>query len=372
MTLERQLQAGRLDQAATLAVDRSGMIAGVGLSNAQIAAVRGRAGELELLFPPEAIANVCICAMGGSAVAADLIVSAFYDKLRRPVATHRGYYLPGWVGEDTLVVLVSYSGETEETLTAAMEAMDRGCLAVGISTGGKLGDWYPERGVPVVRIPGGLQPRAALLSMMVPLLEILARCGVLPDMTAEIDDAIRVADAAVAAYGPQVPEADNPAKRIAMALDDHLPVIWGGEMTAAVALRWKAQINENTEVPAYWGVVPEVNHNEIVGFGGIGEAGARTALVMLRDPHQHRQVQRRFEVAAELLDPMVGAVLTVTAEGDTALGRMLDLVLLGDYVSLYMACLRGVDPTPIALIQALKDRLAMSGNGRVPGSDGAA
>ena len=356
---------GRLDNAELFQLDSLDMLGTLAASAETISGARGAASKLDLPFPNSAIRNVAICGMGGSGIAGDLITSAYSERLRCPVQSIRNYYLPGWVGEDTLVILVSYSGETEETLTAAMEALDRGCLAVGISTGGKLGSWYPDRGLPVITVPSGLQPRAALLHLLVPLLELLARCDVLPDVSADLDEAERVARDAALNYGPGVPEAQNGAKQLAHALEGTLPVIWGAEMTAAIAQRWKGQINENAKLPAYFAALPEANHNEIVGFQQMGEIGPLTTIVMLRDPRQHRQVKRRFELTRELIEPVVGQVLAAEAEGETTLGRALDLVLLGDYVSLYLACLRGVDSGPVEFIARLKERLATTGDGLV-------
>ena len=148
----------------------------------------------------------------------------------------------------------------------------------------------------------------------------------------------------MAANGPDVPTADNHAKQLAGQLVDTVPIVWGAEITAAVAQRWKGQINENAKAPASWGVLPEVDHNEICGFAGMGQLGQLARLILLREPHQHRQVNRRFTLTRELIGDRVGGVIEVGAEGETALGRALDLVMLGDYASLYLGLLRGVDP----------------------------
>ncbi|MBI2684560.1 MAG: bifunctional phosphoglucose/phosphomannose isomerase [Actinobacteria bacterium] len=357
----------RLDDPRMFVLDSLGLMDTIASSEALFAAARGLTPRPELPFPASAVANVAICAVGGSAIAGDLVVGAFASRLRKPVVALRDYYLPGWVGEDTLVVLVSYSGETEETLTAAADAIDRGCLTAAITSGGKLGTFYPDNGVPTVTIPGGLMPRAALLSILVPLVEILARCDVIPPVEAELDDAMRAVANGVASYGVAVPQATNVAKSIAMGIDASLPVIWGAESTAAAARRWKCQLNENSKMPAYWGIVPEVNHNEIVGFDGPDDFRSQTTIVMLRDPHQHRQVERRFALTRELIEGRVRGVISLEAEGETPLGRTIDLVMLGDYVSLYAAILRSVDPGPIAMIDRLKDRLANTGYGRQAG-----
>ena len=178
-----------LDLPEVLGVDRAGLIDGLASSVAVFDQARSAAEALEIPFPSDAVKDVLICGMGGSAVAGDLVTTLYYEQLRRPVQVHRGYYLPGWAGPDTLHLLLSYSGETEETLTAAMQAMERESPALAVTSGGKIDTWYGERGVPVLKIPGGLQPRMALLHMLVPTVVFMSRLGIIPDQTAELDAA---------------------------------------------------------------------------------------------------------------------------------------------------------------------------------------
>ncbi|MBM3697886.1 MAG: bifunctional phosphoglucose/phosphomannose isomerase, partial [Actinobacteria bacterium] len=165
--------------------------------------------------------------------------------------------------------------------------------------------------------------------------------------------------------GPDRPTGANPAKQVAMRLYDKVPVIYGAEVTAGVAFRWKCQFNENAKQPAFWAALPEMNHNEIVGWEEAGAFGEQAQVVMLRDPRQHRQVERRIALTREIIRSKVTDVLTIEGEGDTPLGRVIDLVLLGDYVSLYAACLRRVDPNPVDSIGILKEGLATTGNQRL-------
>ncbi|MEW6582747.1 MAG: bifunctional phosphoglucose/phosphomannose isomerase [Actinomycetota bacterium] len=355
-----------LDWADALELDSLGMVAEAGRAVEALEAGVAGGAAVELPFPPEAVRAVAVCGMGGSAIAGDIVASVYRERLRRPVVTLRDYALPGWVGDDTLVVLMSYSGRTEETLTAAMQAVERGCLVVGVTSGGKLESFYGAQGVPIVRVPPGLQPRAAFYHLLGPLLVVLARLGVVPDVDGDLADARDVLARGVAAYGPGAPAGENPARQLAAALEGAVPLVYGAETTSAVARRWKAQINENAKAPAFWAELPELDHNEIVGFEKPGAFGARAHVVMLRDPHHHRQVQRRFELTGELVEARVRGVASVTGEGGTALGRALDLVLLGDHVSVYMGLLRGVDPGPVTLIEELKGRLATTGYGRGP------
>ncbi|MCU0306346.1 MAG: bifunctional phosphoglucose/phosphomannose isomerase [Thermoleophilia bacterium] len=356
-----------LDDAGTYERDPQGLIAGLGRSVEDFDRARAAGEALEIPFPGDAVRDVVVCGMGGSAIAGDLIAAGYADRLRRPVQVVRGYTLPGWVGQDTLCLLLSYSGETEETLTCTMDAMDRGALAVGMSSGGKMTGWYAPRGLPVVPVPAGLQPRMALLHLLIPSVVVLGRLGVLPPQEDELAAARGQLAAAVAAYGPGIPTSENPAKQIAIMLHEGLPLIYGAEATAAVALRWKSQINENAKAPAWWGELPEFDHNEIVGFEGMGRLSEIAHVVLLRDPRHHRQVERRFDLTRELIEERVRGVVGVEAEGEGILARMLDLVVLGDHVSLYMALLKGVDPAPVEMIQRLKDRLAVAAYGRTAG-----
>jgi len=361
---ERASTVSSLDDPRTLALDSQDLLGVAGAAADAFAAGRAAAEALTIPFPSSEVSSVAICGMGGSAIAGDLVLGAYRERLRHPSAVLRDYYLPGWVGENTLVILSSYSGETEETLTAAMQATERNALCIAITSGGKLDGHYRESGVPIIKIPPGLQPRAALLHLLAPLATALSRMEAFPDISADLDEAEGTLRAAADAYGPDKVLSQNPAKQLAVSLDGTLPLIWGAEVTAAVARRWKAQINENAEVPAFWAEIPELDHNEIVGFEGIGELGQQTHIVELRDPRQHRQNQRRFDLTRELVEPHVRGVVQVMAEGQGAMARTLDLVMLGDYVSLYMALLREVDPAPVELIGRLKERLAVVGYGR--------
>jgi glucose/mannose-6-phosphate isomerase len=207
--------------------------------------------------------------------------------------------------------------------------------------------------------------------MLVPTLILLERTGVLPEIGSDLEEARETVAASVAALGPDVPEATNPAKQLGRALQGGVPLLWGAELTAPVAVRWKSQICENAKLPASASALPELDHNELVGFAGTpADLGQLTRLVLLRDPRQHRQVERRFDLTRELVEAHVDRVFSITAEGRGPLARMLDLVMLGDYTSLYLALLRGVDPGPVEAIERLKARLAETGYGRAEGAAG--
>jgi glucose/mannose-6-phosphate isomerase len=358
-----------LDGPEALAGDSLGLLTGLGGSVAALDESRAAAEAVELPFPADAVTDIALCGMGGSAIAGDLVLGAYRDRLLRPMSVVRDYYLPGWIGENTLVILSSYSGDTEETLTCASQALERGALCVAVTSGGKLARFYASEGVPVVPLPPGLQPRAALLRLLVPVAVLLDVVGAVPPLGSDLQEARETIAASVAALGPEVPEAGNPAKQLARALLDAVPLIWGAELTAPVAYRWRCQMNENAKLPAWSAALPELDHNEIVGLSGTpAPLSELTRLVMLRDPRNHRQVERRFDLTREIVEPQVDSALSITAEGQAPLARMLDLVMLGDYASLYLALLRGVDPGPVEPIERLKARLAETGYGRAAGA----
>ena len=207
-----------LDGPDALAVDCLGLIAGVAGSVDDFDESRAAAEAVELPFPVDAVGDIAVCGMGGSAIAGDLVLGAYRERLLEPMTVVRDYYLPGWIGEGTLVILSSYSGDTEETLTCAIQALERNALCVAVTSGGKLGRFYAAEGVPVVALPPGLQPRAALLRLLVPVVVLLDRIGRCRRSGSDLEEARETLAASIAALGPDVPEAENPAKQLARAL----------------------------------------------------------------------------------------------------------------------------------------------------------
>jgi glucose/mannose-6-phosphate isomerase len=265
-----------------------------------------------------------------------------------------GYDIPAWIGEETLVLCSSYSGSTEETLATYDAAGAAGAPRIVATTGGQLAERAREDGVPVVPLPGGFQPRAAVGYSLVTALEAAALCGAAPSVREEVEAAAALAAELAQEWGPDGDE-DGEAKRLARALHGTIPVITGAGLTASVAYRWKCQINENAEIPAFASKLPEHDHNEVVGWSG---AERRLGAVFLEDPKGDERAARRIEVTAELAAEGAAVVERVVARGDTRLERLVSLVLLGDLVSLYLAVLRGVDPVNVRAIDTLKERLA--------------
>ena len=300
--------------------------------------------------------GLVVAGMGGSAIGGDLARVALGDHASRPIVSARDYGLPGWTTPETTVLCASYSGDTEETLAAFEAAGALGAHRVAVTTGGRLAELARGEGVPVIPLPGGFQPRVAVAYMTVAALEVAAACGAGPRMASEIDVAAAHLEQLCAEWGPEADEG-NIAKEVALALNGSVPVIAGSGLTAPVAYRWKTQINENAQVPAFAGELPEIDHNEIVGWEGTAGLGSFAA-VFLEDADQHPRIGRRIELTSELIAEHATTVVRAQTRGQGAVERVMSLVLLGDLTSLYLAVLRGIDPTPVRVIDTLKSRLA--------------
>jgi glucose/mannose-6-phosphate isomerase len=342
-----------LDAAACSAVDSTGQFAealdlGIHLEDALWRV------DSAAVAPLDAHGGLIVAGMGGSSVGGRLAAGALGPRLRRPLALAMGYDIPSWIGEETLVLCSSYSGSTEETLATYDAAKAAGAPRLVATTGGALAERARADGVPVIPLPGGFQPRAAVGYSLVTALEAAALCGAAPSIRDEIAAATRLARGLAQEWGPASDE-DSDAKRIARALDGTIPVITGAGLTASVAYRWKCQINENAEMPAFAGKLPEHDHNEVVGWAG---ADRRLGAVFLEDPDGDERALRRTAVTAEIAADGAAVVERVSARDGSRLERLVSLVLLGDLVSLYLAVLRGVDPVHVRAIDLLKERLA--------------
>ena len=312
--------------------------------------------ESAAIVPLEAPAGLIVAGMGGSAVGGRLAVAAIGSRLVRPMVVADSYALPGWAGPETLVLCSSYSGGTEETLSAYDDAVERGAQRVVATTGGALADRARRDGVPVIPMPGGFQPRAAVGYSLVAALEAAAVCGAAPSLREEIEAAAVLAEELAAEWGPEGPE-DGAAKALARRLHGTVPVIAGAGLAGAAAYRWKCQINENAGLPAFASAMPELCHNEVVGWPAARSLG-RFATVFLDDPGSHPRNALRTDLVAVQAAEWADVVERVEPRGESATERLVSLVLLVDLVSLYLAVLRGKDPVAIAPIDTLKAALA--------------
>ncbi len=305
--------------------------------------------------------RVLVCGMGGSAIGGDVVRAALADELTAPLEVIRGYWLPGGVDGDSFVCAVSYSGNTEETLSAYRLALSRGARTAVIATGGLLADEARRVKAPVVTIPGGLAPRAALGLLLFALLRVLQRAGAVDVSDGLIEQAIGHLEEAVRKYTPSAPAAANLAQRIAGDLHDRFPIIYGGSAALAVAAyRWRTQINENAKVLASHHRLPELNHNEVVGWDLPPDQAKQMAVVLLRSATEDARARIRAQFTGDLIRTRAGAFHEVVCAGAHPLLQTLEAIVLGDFVSFLLAALRGVAPSPVPTIDALKRTLAQS------------
>lgn len=288
-----------------------------------------------------------VCGMGGSAIGGDLAVAALADRLTKPMSVSRGYELPSWAPAGSAVLCSSYSGDTEETLACYAAAEALGAQRLVATTGGELAEIARRDDVPVIGLPAGFQPRAAVGYMFCVAAELAALALAGPRINTEVD-------ATASHLGGALERAVSWARELAAEIGDAVPVIFGSDLTTPVAYRWKTQVNENAKSPAYSTVLPEADHNELEGWTG---ADGRFAAVFLEDRDQHPRERERFELTAKAIEPHAAAVIRLETEGETRTDRLLHAVMLGDLVSIELANASGVDPMPVEGIESFKREL---------------
>jgi glucose/mannose-6-phosphate isomerase len=342
--------------------DSLGFLDAVGGLPEQLAAAHEAAGAMDVDRFPRAgdVRNIVVLGMGGSGISGDVIAAVFNDELPVPVTVLKQYRVPAFVGPETLAFAVSYSGDTEETVSMATAALERGARFVAISCGGHLEQLANERDGLHLRCPGGYLPRAAIGALVAPLAVALFRMGVAPGAHAQLVRAQEQLAHRRDGCRPEVEGVANPARELARRIGRTIPVVYGGGALGAVAAyRWKCDVNENAKAPAYWHAHPELDHNEICGWGQHGDVTRQLiTLVELRHGFEHPQLARRFEITRDIIEETVHQVLHVEAEGEGRLAQLLDLMYLGDWVSCYLALDNDVDPGPIDAIVELKRHLA--------------
>ena len=360
----------RLDDPGVLAAtDPTDFLASVEQFPVQVEEAWKLGTEVADLPEGEGVSAVAILGVGGSGISGDAVRGVLGARSRLPVHTLRGSDLPAWVGRNTVVFAVSYSGNTEETLHLFDQARDRGARVVVLTSGGLMEDRAASAGAALVRLPGGLQPRAALGYLTVPILVVLERLGLGPQVADELPETIDLLQRRSAEYGRSSPSRDNAAKRLALSLVGKLPWVYGSEGLAEVAAyRWKCQMNECGKIPCSSGFFPELTHNEVVGWSGLTELSrAHAALVILRHDGESPAMARRIEATLRLVRGSFAYATEVGAGGtdgssgaSSELARFFDLTYLGDFTSTYLGIASGVDPAPVEPIERLKRELAGS------------
>ena len=340
------------------AADASGMLARIEALSEHVEAALSR-GAAEAWGPRGIVPDrLAVGALGGSAIAADLTAGLYADRLPHPLLAVREYRWPAWVGKSSLALLCSYSGNTEETLSLYRDAGARGAARAAVSSGGRLAEWCERDGVPCASVPGGSPPRAALFGSWVAITGLLRGLNWIDDPTPDWRETASVMRAGAERLGSAVPENANPAKQLARAMHGRLPFIYcGSERLGPVATRLRNQLNENAKLLGHSALVPELNHNEIVGWENPGTVQRMAAVLLLRDREDSPEVSKRLTLTAEYVGGQGAAVQEWRSAGESRLARIASLVQLGDYLSFYMALLNGADPTPIPSIDEFKRRL---------------
>ena len=294
------------------------------------------------MFVSGKIKDVAILGMGGSGVVADLTKTLMHGK-PTPVHVLRDYTLPAFVNENSLVIAVSYSGKTEETIEACTEATRRNAKVIGVSSGGDFAALCKRH----ILIPEGLQPRCALGYLLLPVLGVLANSKLLDIPSQDITEAISLIK--------NTQEFKERAQAIVKLSKGRIPIIYSSELLRPVAMRWKTQFNENAKMPAFFNSFPEMNHNELCGYEGMKKE--EMVAILLKDSFDHARIQKRMQLCKEMMKGTVD-VIEVAPRGTSLLARMLSFIYLGDWASYYTALERKVDPTPVDIIQRLKKEMA--------------
>lgn len=306
------------------------------------------------------VRNIVLIGMGGSAIGGELARSYLARQLLVPFTIYRHYELPEFVDDESLVIASSYSGNTEETLAALDDAVDRSAMIAAITTGGMLADVAKVNEIPTCIIPAGHQPRAAIGYSFVPIMMFLDKIGLIKDAEAALTRTIEQLKKLRERYIEGSEMDENPAKIMAEGLYGTFPIIYSGPtLTDVAAMRWKAQICENSKNLAFVNHFPEMNHNELVGWSKMIEPYREyLAVVMLRDVDDHPRIKRRLDLVGDILAKAKVTVHEIESEGDDPLSRIFSLIQMGDFVSYYMAILNEFDPTPVEVIENLKKELA--------------
>jgi len=304
---------------------------------------------------------------GGSAAAAHLLSAYLFDRCPVPLVVYQGYDVPAFTGPDTLVLAVTHSGNTEETLTAAAEALGRGARVVALTAGGRMAAWAASSGLDCLALPGGMMPRVIMPELLASLLGLLAGLGLVDEAThaAEVAEAASALEEGARRWGPTQPASVNQAKDLAAAVQGFVPLIYGTlPFTVAVARRWQGQFAENAKVLAHANAVPQLHHDEVAGWDAPPSYLRRFYGILLSDREDGPAGSRRLGISARLLAPRLGGLTTVSGLGEGRLARLLTLAQLGDYVTAYLALLGGSDPTPVPVIAELKRLMGQEENGQ--------
>ncbi len=305
--------------------------------------------------------NIIVAGMGGSAIGGELLKDYTRATVKVPVEVSREYHLPAYADKKSLVILASYSGDTEETLSSLLDAVNRKCMVLCVGSGGNLIKYAKKLSLPFLQVQGGMAPRAALPYMLLPLLTCLEKIDITPKFSDELSEATRMLGRVSCENAPEKSVEENFAKKLAQNLSDASPVVYGFGIYRGVALRFKQQFNENAKVPARWETFSELNHNETMGWENAKKLAECYAIIFLRDKFEPKEIHSRIETTKILMQPNLSKLFEVWAQGKSNLAKMFSTILVGDFSSVYLAMLRKVDPTPVNTVTVMKKKIEQNG-----------
>lgn len=344
------------DPKAIEKVDRQGMIETLESLPEQCEEALKNASQIRIGYPKPS--RIIITGMGGSAIGGDLMRDWLKKDLRVPIEVYRGYELPVYADKKTLVIGVSYSGNTEETLRAFSGAIKKGCMCVGITSGGKLEELCKKNSIPYIKLPGGYLPRFAIAHLflsMVVVFEKMRLCSDEQHIEREIKDAMQVLEQVRGQCKRQTPAASNISKQIAENVNGKIPIIYTFGPFKGAAKRIKSEFNENAKTPCFWAYIPELNHNEILGWES--DLSGKFFVILVRDKKKEtKEYVTRLEFTKRVVEKKAG-LMELEVVGRTKLAKILSLMYIGAFASVYLAVLKGVDPAPTRLIDELKEEL---------------
>ncbi len=341
-------------------IDQSGMYEVIYDFPAQLEDGLKRAKEILLpRWGRMQVRNIVVAGLGGSAIGGDLARSYLAKNIRIPFVICRNYTLPNWVLPATLVIVSSYSGNTEETLSALQDALQRGAKIISLTSGGEMERISAREKIPCVLLPKGYQPRAALGYSFAPILVLVERLGFVDGEETNLGKVKDFLEKNRNKYRVEIKSEKNPAKQLAMKLHKKLPIIYAStDHFDAVSTRWKGQFCENAKMLAFNNVFPEFNHNELVGWKVLSDYRDDLIVVILKDSGDHPRIQKRMEIVKGIIEKLKVEVIEVESSGENLLSRMFSLIQLGDFTSFYLSILNGEDPSPVKVIDFLKNELA--------------
>jgi glucose/mannose-6-phosphate isomerase len=317
---------------------------------------QAKVGQYEISYT-QPVSQILIVGMGGSAVSGDYLRTYLIQKISIPIIVQRNYDIPAFIDKNTLVILISYSGNTEETISCLIKAVKKSAMLVGIGSGGVLENFFKEKKLPFFKIPSGYQPRASFPLLFFPLLRILAVLDVLPLNPPDIVETLSLFRKMREEFKPTTESIDNRAKKIATRLYDRFPVVWSPYL--CVANRMKCQLNENSKIQAIAEELPEFNHNHIVGFENWSEENP-FIIVIFRFEDEFPNVKLRFEITKEVVKNKV-EIIEIQARGNNLLSQLFSTTYFGDYISMYLAILNNQDPNTVDSINHIKQQLESRG-----------